>query len=377
MHRTTRGSTGAARRWVAFALVALLLMTGAASAGAFGLELGLALVPASAHAPQLPPDLQIDATWPDRCPPVVDRVTTTPGHIEVHLRASARTCAEGSTPVRFLVNPARAAGWTQLPLATWEVRLYLGRAGHGEELVAFAWLDAGGELAAAKPENGFWWSLANPGQAPALAGSGITLERQEERLAISLLGYEAGLPMWYFGSSNLRGSSVRVQLMRMLGGGGLFDGAGSAPLAEAGPVLHLLFESPARARAWLERPQAGSDRAIELQGFGLRRLAFAPGHAADAWRGRWLLAKDDDDVARIFALSGERTSDADSFTLSDAANAITLDCRLAEPGEHAMPAFCALRDGGTVLATFDRIGLDRMLGQSADGDRVELLRLAD
>ena len=286
--------------------------------------------------------------------------------------------------MRARANPPRppresgiGGGLVQLPLDVYEVRLFLHEADRSGTLIAFRWLDASGDLGLSRPENGFWWSLGTRDQVPALTGSGITLERQEDRLAVTLLGYDAGNPIWYFGSTTLRGSVARVHLMRMVGGSGSFDGLPTAPIAEPGPVIHLQFEAPARAKAWLERPQPGSEHAIELQALELLRLAFAPGRTGTAWRGRWILLRTGGDLARVIALTSGSTVDADSFRLGDDAAFTTLDCRLTDTSGHAMPGSCSLAEAGAVLATFNRVGLDRMVGQDANGEAIEFLRVPD
>ena len=357
--------------------VALAAHVGVVHAVGFDLELDVSLVAASPHAPQLPPDLLLAATWPTACLPKVERTTMTPGHIDVHLRSGTNPCVASPTRLDLRVNPASAAGWIQMPLDFYEVRLFLHQADRPAALIAFRVLDASGDIGLSKPENGFWWSVGGRDHVSVLSGSGITLERQEDRLAVTLLGYEAGNPIWYFGSTTLRNSVARVHLMRMLGGSASFDNLSTAPIAEPGPVIHLQFEAPSRAKAWLERPQSGSEHAIELRELEFQRLAFAPGRVGAAWRGRWILLRNGADFARIVALSTETSVDADSFRLGDDAAFTTLDCRITDASGHALPTSCSLSEAGSVLATFNRIGIDRMTGRAADGEQIEFVRVPD
>lgn len=279
------------------------------------------------------------------------------------------------TPLRLVVNPARAAGSATLALSVYQVRMFLRQANDAEELIAFGLLDASGDDGAVIPESGFWWSVARADRAPVLAGSGISIERQGENLATTLLGYEAGQPVWYFGSAIMRGAVARVNLVRMLGGSEPFGLQSGAPSAQPGHVINLEFLGPGQAKAWLEQPSPASPQALELQELDLLHLAFASGHTGSAWRGQWILVHAESTVARVLTLSSARTSDAETFRLADDLAQMTLDCRVIQLGGHSVPSACSLTEYAGVIAEFDRIGLDRMSGRSLDGARVQLARL--
>ena len=40
-----------------------------------------------------------------------------------------------------------------------------------------------------------------------------------------------------------------------------------------------------------------------------------------------------------------------------------------------MPTFCSLLDGNELLADFDKIGLDRLIGRNPEGQNMRLVRL--
>lgn len=378
MHRTIQRRPSVAATLACVLLAALLGATAhAVHAADAGLELAMTLVASSPHAPAAPPDLHIATTWPDACLPSIERVSMLPGHVDITLRATRRNCARTPTPLELSVNPARAAGWTNFPASVYEVRLFLQDGERPAELIGFHWLDANGGSGPVHPENGFWWPMRADSASSVMSGSSITLERQGDRIAVTLLGYERGTPTWYFGSADLLGSTARMHLMRMLGGADAFDPPAEATVAEPGPVLHLHFSSPARAQAWIERPLHGSARAIELQSLALMRLAFVPGRSGEAWRGTWVLVRTDSAEAHLTTLSTARTSDADAFRLADDASGEVLECRYAEPGDDVVPSSCTLSRAGTLLALFDRVGLDRFDGRTPDGAVVRLVRIPD
>jgi hypothetical protein len=379
VHRTTKPGFGQPRRnrGAAFrALAFYALLAGASpSAVADDADIRLSLVATSEHAPQLPPILHIAGTWANSCVPTVERTTVDNHNIDIHLRASTDHCAAAVTPLDLKVNPAKAAGREELGSGIYEVRLFLSQPGGSSELVAFRLLLAGAVDATAQPENGFWWSVPTADKAPALAGSGLTIERQGDNLAITLLSYEAGTPVWYFGSTKMQGNIARAPLTRMIGGAEPFAIAASSPGAEPGPTLNLSVLGPAHAQAWLVRPRPGAAQAIETQELNLMRLPFESGHPGATWRGQWILIEADARAARMIDLADAVTADAESFRLRDSDGSTILHCRLIDIGGHSMPALCSLIDGETVLADFDRIGLDRLGGYTPDGTAVQFVRL--
>ncbi|MEO8012336.1 MAG: hypothetical protein ABI650_11875 [Dokdonella sp.] len=358
------------------ALLALLLIP--ASAAAADLKLGLQLLPAALHMPQHASKLQVSLTWPTSCLPTVDRVAMFEDRIDVTLRAVAARCTTVSTPFELVLDPGRAAGAAILEPRVYGVHVHLAKVDSPSELVAFGLLDASGSGRRSLPENGFWWSIgAQSATTQSLNGTGISLERQGDRLAVTLLGYEAGEPAWYFGSATMSNTVARVPLMRMSGGSEPFSAISAIPVAHSGPVLNLQFETPARARAWLERQSEQDEDAIELQEIALVHPSFADGAPGSGWRGTWILVESDRGSSRLIDLSRMRTRDAETFRLANIEETLSLDCRTVGTGAHAQPAVCTLAENEVPIATLDRVGLDRMRGHAMDGSQVQLLRLHD
>lgn len=338
-------------------------------------ELNVRLVSANEYAPQWPPDLEIRLVWPDSCLPVISRTTLVDWNIDVHLRTGGSHCIAAGTPATLTVNPARDAGLERMALGTYQVRLFLEQADGHSELIGFRLLQSGGDITLARPESGFWWSVPASDFAPALSGSGVSIEQQGEDLAVSLLSYEAGAPVWYFGSARMPGNHAHVPLVRMVGGDEPFSAPMSAPGAEPGMSLNLEFLSPSHASAWLVRPRAGSSQALDIQALNLMRVPFEEGAAGQHLRGEWALVAEGAREARLINLVELVTSDQESFRLIDSFGSVSLKCRSRFEGGHASPVFCSLADGDQVLADFDQIGLDRLIGLDADGVAMRLVRL--
>lgn len=325
-------------------------------------------------APQWPPDLVIRGTWPDACVPQLRSARLREHQIDIELLHGGQPCAPVPQPFEWRVNPARLSGLDQFPLGIHEVRIFLSGADGVRELVAFRLLRSGGLDTASRPESGFWWSV-DAGHGTALGGNGLSIEQQGDRVAVALLSYEAGVPVWFFGSADMPGNIARVPLMRMLGGSEPFSGAAAVPAATPGPALNLHFLGPALARAWLVRPRALTEASIEVETLDLARLPFAEGALDEAWRGEWAMLGDAARSAQVFDFTVSARSDAESFVLRDRNGEIELRCRVDPGAGHPVPSACDLLDGNVPMARFDHNGLDQLSGIDADGQPVRLLRL--
>ncbi len=378
-HGTTNritGSSTACRFFINLCLSTALFSSSVASA--YGVEdndIQLRLMNPSSYAAPSLPDLIIEGTWSDSCLPTVVHSRLVDSHIDVQLRSAAVHCVASATPFQLKLNPARASGQSQLELGVYAVRLFLQIGDGNSHLVAFRLLRSGGNELASQPESGFWWSVSGADNSPALAGNGLSIEQQGENLAVTWLSYEAGAPVWYFGSAKMLGAVARIELMRMIGGGEPFSGANNAPEAQPGISLNLQFDSPSHAQAWLVRPQSLDSRAIEVEALNLQHLPFKNGHPGASWQGQWVLVIGDATEAKIVDLSKITTADAESFRVSDRLGSIALQCRLDSVGDHPLPGFCSLTDGAQVLGDFDRVGLDRLSGLTPEGERIRLVRL--
>ena len=380
VHRTTKGflASHCARRRFLFGLVLCALLWAPPGVGIEfvddQLRVSLSGLP---MAPQWPPDLLIQGVWPDSCPPVIVRSSLADSHIDIVLRRSSNHCSDVPTPLSLRINPAREAGLRQLGLGVFQIRLHLLGDDGSSQLLGFRLLQSGGTDTSSRPESGFWWSVPTDSQVPALAGSGVSIEQQGENLAVTLLTYEAGAPVWYFGSTTMPGSIAHLPLLRMVGGDEPFSGPGASPRAETGMSLNLQFMGPAHAQAWLVRPRRGAEQAVEVQELNLLRIPFQTDRIGAGWRGLWALVADDAREARVIELTDLLTADAESFRLRDRSGELTLQCRLDDIGGHPTPAFCSLNEADGVVADFDRIGLDRLSGLTTEGRPVRLVRLPD
>jgi hypothetical protein len=221
------------------------------------------------------------------------------------------------------------------------------------------------------PESGFWWTQAGA-DGVAAAGTGMSLELQENQLAASLLGFtDAGASTWYFGSSALTGHVARIPLVQLANGDEWFSAIGTLPDVQPGPRLEIEFLSPTRARAYLVR--TGNSNDLQVRSLTLSRSAFSTGPAGTSWVGRWVLIPDDGGSARLFDFSAPSNRDAENFRLVDTTNDAALDCRLVAGTQQADA--CTLSASASPIADFDQVGYDHFSGHGANGAPVQLLRV--
>jgi hypothetical protein len=319
-----------------------------------------------------PSSIAIYGQAPANCAPRIERVDVEGVDMSVTLHASRTGCdAAQSIPFRLRVDTVAMAGTSLLPGQVYRLRVYSDAEGT-RALAAFRLVDTG-LSARTEPENGFWWSQASADAGPASRSTGISLESQGDQIAISLYGFtDSGSATWYFGSARLQGRTAVVPLLELANGDPLFSPTGSEPTAQPGPRLEIEFLAPTRARAWLIRQHDGVDTAVRM--LSLSRTRFATGDVSASWNGRWIFVTDDEDASRQFEFSTPTRQDADAFHLVDGHGNASLDCRGSGAG--ALPDLCTLSVGAEVLADFDRIGLDRLVGRQGNGSGARLIRVS-
>ncbi|HET6546748.1 MAG TPA: hypothetical protein VFG55_08395 [Rhodanobacteraceae bacterium] len=367
--------------WVAAAGLASLSTAfadvGTGSASEPPALLQVALEPAANGPTGSVRQIGISGVWPTDCPPQVERVALDSADLTIQTRFPTTGCdASRATPYHLRLSPSAVAGLPQLPAQVYRTRVFLGTTTGVPELAAFTLLDATAVESAPHPESGFWWSQAGSESGAALAGSGLSLELQDHRVAVGLLGFdETGNATWYFGSAPLEGRVAHVPLVRLTRGDAPFAATGSRPLAEPGPRIEIEFVSPTRAQAYLVRDKGNGN--LEVRALSVARSLFAANPPGSAWNGRWVLVREGEDNARVFDLRSLSTEDADSFHLIDLTSGASLDCRLDHATQASEPDLCTLSGDLDAVANFDQIGIDHLSGRAGDGAIVQLLRIPD
>ena len=317
------------------------------------------------------PRIAINGTAPAGCVPKLGRTTLDGVDLSIELALPTTTCKRKQrVPFRLLADPVTATGLRALPAQVYRVHVFAG-SGTGAHLAAFALLDTSAPALAPMPESGFWWTQAGA-ESAAAAGTGMSLEFQENQLAASVLGFSGtGAPTWYFGSAPLSGRVARISLVQLANGEDWFSAVGAQPEVQPGPHLEIEFLSPTRAQAYLVRSDEEGN--VQARSLVLSRSAFATGPAGTSWVGRWVLVPEDGRNTRLYDFAAPSNHDAEGFRLVDAANDASLECRLIAGTQQA--DVCTLTAGAGVVADFDQVGYDRFSGHGANGSPVQLLRV--
>lgn len=364
----------------ACAAAALLLLS--ASIGAFAQEAPRAAVDsdpgwrvALESASQLDDasrTIVVSGTSDAHCAPQFTRIARNDKGLAIHLAAATTGC-DAARRAAFAVRiDFDALTGERLPPVVQPTWVYLDSAGDSR-LVAFGVLDPTARETAPRPDNGFWWATSGDRET-SLAGSGVSLESQGDRLAAGLLSFnELGDSTWLFGSAPLIGRVAKIPLVQLVRGDSPFNPSGNRPLAEPGPRLELALDGPTHAQAWLVRQRG--DREVEVRELVLARSAFAANPPGGAWRGRWVLVRDGESNARVLDLQDFSMADAETFRLFDAGAGVSLDCRMTAGTPVQQADFCMLSSAAQDIASFDQVGLDRLAGQDEAGARVQLLRV--
>lgn len=305
------------------------------------------------------------------CTPTISGASVVGSDIELRLNLPSTGCAQHRQFAFTLTADIAALSGRALPRG--QVYRLLVRDQNGG-LLAFRIFETEPGRTGPVPENGFWWPRESKGSGSAIAlGSGVGIEAQGNQLAVNVFGFNAqGSPVWYFGTAHQQGRVASVDLLELQHGEALFGDAGKQPAARPGPRLDIEFESPSQARAWLF--EEDTDAGPKLRTFDLARTAFARSADSLAYlAGRWVLVSDAESAPRQFSLlSRGGTSTADA-RFADADADAELSCAVDPVRRTA--TLCSLAVAGAVLADFDRIGIDRLVGRGGDGARVQLLRV--
>lgn len=314
---------------------------------------------------------ELTGSAPARCMPSVSAASVIGADVDVRLRFPATACVEGRLVPFSLTADAASITGTPLPRGpVYHVSV------HDEDgnLLAFHALETTTLKNSPIPENGFWWPLPNDAAgAPVAAGSGVGIESQGLQLAINVFGFEdTGVPVWYFAGTRQNGRVASASLVELQHGDGLFATNGKRPIAQAGPRIEFEFLSSSEARAWLVDNDGNRDTSVrEIR---LSRTSFARNaSAASRIAGRWVLVSDAEAAPRQFNFAEQPTPTANGVSLGDADADASLGCRVDANTQTA--TLCSLSVGGSLLADFDRIGLDRLTGHASDGTSVQLLRV--
>lgn len=321
----------------------------------------------------------ISGIWPNACTPAIQASTTTDSGTDVLLGSGYDLCAPNAHA--FSVTLPAEIPFSPAPMPDRVRPLQVFSAvtpSASPQLVAFRLL--GGRDTLSHPDAGFWW----PESDATSSGTVLSMELQGDALGVSLMTFDdaTGAPVWYFGTSQLHGSVVHVDLVRMNGGSSPFANQQIAPQAQQSLALDLAFASDTRARAYLSHSNAQGG--IDVVAMTISRVPFTALPQQQDWLGTWLVAggargptseSSQPTLPGTFNWASSNTLDATHVRLIEANGNYALDCQHDTDDENAPAQYCRLRDAdGNIIVVFDHVGFDRLDGHRKDGSPVILIR---
>jgi len=309
--------------------------------------------------------------------PALDRVQRDADGIVVRLQQRFGCEASATASETLSIEPPGNPRWGATGVQRVRVEDDGGPAG-AARLLGFRLVQVGAPARTVNPEAGYWWHERGGEFVAGGPGLGLSMERQDDTLSVTVLGYaEDGRPEWLFGAGTISGNVAHVRLSRLEGGSGPFDAYAAPGNTQPVGVLDLEFSSASRAVAWFQRPLRSGG--ITLVPMSIVRFRFDQQHA-HAFRGEWLLAGGSgqgSDGNRPLALRfvDIEAAAGGGFRLLTEGGEHSLVCELHPARPNSPPQRCTLTaaDGAT-LAVFDDAALSRMGGTRADGTPVALLR---
>ena len=120
--------------------------------------------------------------------------------------------------------------------------------------------------------------------------------------------------------------------------------------------------------------QTDGSRDVGVREILLARTPFARNTSVSGrMTGRWVLVSDAEAAPRQFNFAEQPAPNANSVSLADIDADASLACRVDANAQVA--SLCSLSVGGSLLADFNSIGLDRLVGRASDGTAVQMLRV--
>lgn len=319
--------------------------------------------------------LMVSGTWPDSCVPVLDSWSANKPVIDVRINTHEKHCLPIPTPYVIEVKEPNK-GYPELPEAgVYRVRLLLKDANQKEHLVGFGLLPIGKQALIA-PNNGQWWA---PAKAQSTQGTplnasgpgfGFVVEAQGDHLALTVLGFDAeGRSQWLWGNGTSTHNVFQMQLAELLNGRGpLADyQAPQTIVPRAKAFVHVI--EPSTIELYLVHPNNKQPGSIDLQTYAL--VPFLLDQQSLNLSGAWLWVEEAQANNPSTITRHQLTQTLQhQHVFQDTRQKHTLECQPSPHYQHCL----WLNQQGKTEAVFHHIERDRLGGQTADGDKVQLIR---
>jgi len=369
------------------------------------LAVGWLLLPRPGHAIQIdvyPPvprpgsviRLDITGTWPNSCVPEIDHAAAGDGRFRVYAKALGVNCKDEPTPFQL---ETLLGHWMYTLMAVsgfYPVEFYVQTLPEAPpHLYAFNVIraDRNADIRLV-PESGFWWVDEDGLYGQAGRGSGLSIDRQGDKMIVTIQSYRAdGEPVWYFAEGTVENGVFRADYHQIAGGSPLYAVGNSPRQVHKVGRLILTFDNQRQGTLWLlpdfvHVPKQG----VAVFPVSIRRYLTSNRKPAEIMQGTWLLAgpvlasetngqktgKGDPrqlvfDKGRYVQTATGKAAAVMAFTASDGR---VLRCQVA--GKRNLRHCVLLSPSGQELASFDDVGLARLRGRwLANGQAVSLMQV--
>ncbi len=336
--------------------------------------------------------LEVSGTWPNSCVPELDHATVSHGRFKVFAKALGLDCQNQPTPFRL---ETLLGHWIYTLMAVsgfYPVEFYVQTQPEAPpHLYAFNVIRADRDSdVRLLPENGFWWVDEAGLYGQAGRGSGLSIDRQGDKMIVTIQSYGAdGQPVWYFAEGIVKNGVFRADYHQIAGGSPLYAMGNSPRQVHKVGHLILTFDNQRQGTLWLlpdfvHLPEQG----IPVFPVSIRRYLTSGSSPSETLQGTWLLAgtaeitKDGRPEPRQLVFGkgrfqkGAKTQGQGETSLMEfvATDKRVLRCQLG--ADKSLRHCTLLSPLGKALAMFEDVGVDRLRGRwLASGQPVSLMRV--
>lgn len=318
-------------------------------------------------------------TSPDGCGLARDSVRVQSDVITVVYRRNntGMICTQALTPFRVPITVFENGETAKA--GTYKVRVELiDGNGSTARLLAFALVPVSkaGALPI-QPESGHWNVEEEGPYATSGSGVSFSFERQiGTAVNISNFYGSDGSPEWYINSGAMNTSVLDAPYYTVRGGQSLFEAYKPPRDVEYSGAMLFEFNTPTRGTAWLTQPLgSGLFDGLKLMPISIKRFNYGYGSLSKAFSGRWVLSSEGSSTLSAQNLEFTSVADAGNTLNSYVAGEYRLSCTANPARPNVLNDSCVLTRAGATVATFDRVGYQRLRGLDSANKAVSLFRI--
>ena len=228
-----------------------------------------------------------------------------------------------------------------------------------------------------QPESGHWNVEEEGPYATSGSGVSFSFERQgNTAVNISNFYGKDGTPEWYINSGPMNRNVLDAPFYTVRGGQSLFEAYKPPGEVEYSGALVFEFSSPTRGTAWLTQPTgAGLLDGLKLMPISIKRFNYGYGSINKALAGRWVLSSEGSSDVAAQNLEFVAITDTGNTLNSYASGEFRLNCTANAARPNTLNESCVLTRAGATVASFDRVGFQRLRGLDTAGKAVSLFRI--